>query len=105
MKTNHDPAVVAAHVATLAEIFATTPATVRRWIAEFETSPMPEAVILANAIRRHPRGRRRATLYAAERIVAGCKNHFGAGFREGLKRNLPPLQAREKPDSSGPSPA
>ena len=86
MKPNHDPAVVA-HVATLAEKFATTPTTVRRWIAKFGMSPMPSAFVVAVEIERHSRGRRRATLDASRREASKGKEPWKEGFREALKRS------------------
>ena len=88
-----DPATVAAHIAKLAKAFDTTPATVRRWIRQFGMSPMPSTYIVGSEISRNRRGRRAATLVAADHAVRTCRDAFGEGFREGIKRPLPQEKA------------
>jgi len=94
-----DPAIVAAHVATLAETFATTPATVRRWIKAHGLSPMPSAYIVASELWQARKGRRAATLQAARRIISACKEPLMEGYFEGLKRPVKPTLLEGKTPS------
>ena len=86
MRPPPDPATVAAHVATLAQTFSTTPATVLRWIELFGLSPMPSTFIVASELRRVRRGRRAATLAAADCAIRNCLDPLLEGFLEGLRR-------------------